>query len=309
MTPKISICIPTYNSRKTIEATIASCQMQDYPNKEILISDDCSTDETADFVERFNLVRVIRGDHNIGIGHNLIKIMNQARGKYVVYICADDLFTHPSVVSDIVNQFDNGDPAIGVISRFFYFFMDGHDGAIGVCRDRNILTSACCPSGMAFRKIYGLIPTNKIFIEMPSIVAQYLKEYRWTMLEYDTIAARFHPGGNTGTKKSYYKESPLQNWIDLTGDKKFAFHEGFIQLKNRAPQLLIPEIKLAIKMNPDVLKEFRFWLFAGVAVLFPGWLLRKFTNFYRHRITRHHVKVINRGEEPVSGSYTKKGVF
>ena len=129
------------------------------------------------------------------------------------------------------------------------------------------------------------------------------------MIEYDTIAARFHPGGNTGTKKSYYKESPLQNWIDLTGDAEFKFHEGFIQLKNRAPHLLIPEIKLAIQMNSKILLEIRFWVFALTALLLPGYWLRPFTNFYRHRITRRHVKIIERGDSSLPEGYTKKGIF
>ena len=55
--------------------------------------------------------------------------MDRAEGKYIVYLCADDIFTNSQVVSDIVKQFNEGDPEIGVIGRFFYFFMDGYNGS------------------------------------------------------------------------------------------------------------------------------------------------------------------------------------
>lgn len=290
--PKVTIAIPAYNNERVIEQTIRSAMQQEYPDREILVIDDASTDKTVDIVRQFPDVRLIVNEENMGIGLNLAKLMNEARGKYVVYLCGDDLFANNKVVSDIVNQFNKGDQAIGVIGRFYYFFMDGHPGAIGVCRERNILIQSCCPSGMAFKKddVFG---TNKIFVEMPHIVAQYLKKWRWTMMEYDTVAARFHPGGNTGTKKEYYKESPTQNWIDLLGPG-FNDFPMFIQLKNRAPHLLWNEIMVHLKNNKKCLMEERFWFYALTALIVPGFILRPFTNLYRHRITRNNVQILKR---------------
>ena len=294
---KISILIPAYNSEKTIRESLASALIQDYPIKEILICDDASTDKTVDVVKAYakvnSEIRLIVNEKNLGIGRNLQKLMEDAHGKYVLYLCADDLLTNKKILSDIVNQFDKGDPAIGIIGRFYYFFMDGHSGAIGVCRERNIFLQSCCPSGMAFRKD-EIVGTNKIFVEMPSIVGQYLKKWRWTMFEYDTIAARFKPGTNTGTKKSYYTESPTQNWIDLVG-KGFSDYPMFVQLRNRAPKLLWREIKLHVKNNKKCLQDISFWFYAVIAVVFPGFILRPLTRFYRHRITRRYAKIIERG--------------
>jgi hypothetical protein len=219
--------------------------------------------------------------------------MDEAKGKYVIYLCADDVFTNSMVVSDYVQQFDHL-PKVGVIGRYFYQFMDGHPGAIAVSRDRNILSQSCCPSGMAFRKM-PIIGSNKIFIEVPLIVAQYLKKWSWTMLDYDTVAARIHPGGNTGTKKEYYQGSQVENWVSLIGPE-FRFNEGFIQIKNRAPHLLWQELKAAWKLTPGVRREPSFWLYATVAVLVPGCILRPLSKFYRHRICRHNCKIIRRPE-------------
>jgi glycosyltransferase involved in cell wall biosynthesis len=283
---KITIAIPAYNSEKTIRESIESALAQVYPLKEILVINDGSTDRTAEIARSYP-IRVLDNEKNIGIGLTLERLMREARGRYVIYLCSDDIFTHPLVVTDYIEIFD-AQSDIGIIGRYYYQFMNGYKGAIMVCRDKNILTQACNPSGMAFRKM-DIVGTNKIFIEMPSIVVQYLKKYRWTMLEYDTIAARIHPGGNTGNKKKYYTESPIKNWTDLVG-KKFKFNQGFVQLRNRAPRLLLREIYLSIKINPKITLDPSFWFYALMALIVPGFISRPLANFYRHRITRQFLK-------------------
>lgn len=290
---KITIAIPAYNAESTIEDAIISANVQDYPLREILVCDDGSTDKTIEKARALG-ARVIVNEKNIGIGKNLEKLMREAYGKYVVYLCADDLFVNSKVVSDVVRIFDN-DSSIGVIGRYYYFFMEGKPGAIGVCRDKNILTSCCCPSGVALRRLDDIKGSNKIFVEMPTMVSQYLRKYRWTMLEYDTVAARFKPGYNTGNKESYYIESPTQNWIDLLGQNYQDF-PMFIQLKNRAPKLLWREICLHVKNDKRVLWNVRFVFHVMVAIATPRWILKRLTNWYRHRIARRSARIIERGE-------------
>lgn len=291
---KVTIAIPAFNNEKHIAEAIKSALMQEYPLKEIIVCDDASTDNTAGIANSF-VVKVIVNECNLGIGKNLEKLMKECKTRYIIYLCADDILTHPKVLSDIVSVFDKS-PDIGVIGRYYYYFMDGHEGAIGVCRDDNIVTSSCCPSGMAFRKQDNIKGTNKIFVEMPSIVVQYLHKWRWTILKYDTIAARFHPGGNTGTKKSYYTESPTQNWIDLLGCNYQDF-PVFITLKNRAPKLLWREIWLHIRNDRKVIMQGNFWLYSSVAVLLPSFMLRHLTRFYRHRIARNTSIIIERKKD------------
>ncbi|RTK93064.1 glycosyltransferase family 2 protein [Candidatus Saccharibacteria bacterium] len=294
-TLKLTIAIPAYNCEKTIRESVESALSQAYPDKEVLVINDGSTDKTREVLNSIEDIRVIDNPENMGIGYTLTALIREAKGKYILFLCADDLFTSPLVATDVVHQFNMGDPMIGVIGRYYYFFMNGQEGAIGVCRDRNILTSSCCPSGMAFRKMKDdqLDYTNDIFIEMPYIVAQYLQDWKWTMLEYDTIAARFHPGGNTGTKTSYYTQSPTKNWYDLVG-RDFRDFPMFIQLKNRAPKLLWEEICLVVKNDRNVLLSLAFWFYSLTALLLPGAVLRHLSCFYRHRIARIFASVIER---------------
>lgn len=293
MKPKISIVIPCHNNAPVIGEAIESALAQIHPGKEVIVIDDGSTDNSVEVIKKYKEVRLVQNEKNLGIGLNLAKCMDQAQGKYVLYLCADDIFTNNHIASDVCRVFDSND-TIGVIGRYYYFFMDGKEGAIGVHRDMNILTSSCCPSGMAFRnkKVKG---DNKIFIEMPLIVKQYLEDgWGWTMFEYDVFAARFHPGGNTGTKTAYYTQSVWQNWVDLIGND-FEFFPIFVMLKNRAPKMLWREICLAVKLKKTRIMKLSFWIYTLTALLVPGYFLKKLTLWQRNTIGRARSKIIERG--------------
>lgn len=292
MPPKLTIAIPAYNSAKTIRESIKSALDQNYSLKEVLVIDDCSTDDTVNIAKSMG-ARVVRNEYNLGIGLNLASLMDEAYGKYVIYLCSDDLFADPNVCADVVKIFD-AKPEIGVIGRYYYQFMDGHPGAVMVERSNNIFLSSINPSGMAFRKrdVFG---KNTIFLEMPLIVRQYLSFTQWTMLEYDTVAVRLHPSGNTGCKSSYYTDSPVKVFHDFFG-KDFKYHLGLIQIKNRAPKLLLGEIWSTVKLNPKNLADPLFYLCALTALIVPGSILRPLSDFWRHRINRHFVSIIKRGD-------------
>jgi len=292
MTIKITIAIPSHDSERTISETIESCLIQEYPNKEILIIDDASKDNTVAVAKKYP-VRVIENKENIGIGKNLAKLMDEAKGKYVVYMCADDLFTNSLVVSDIVKIFDTRND-IGVLTRYYYQFMDGIPGAVEVERRNNIFYSCINPSGMAFRK-REIVGQNKLFLEMPMIVSDYLRFTSWATIKYDTVAVRLHPGGNTGTKEEYYKESPVLTLTNFFG-KDFRDPALFIQLKNCAPGILAREISNYLSINPNNMRDPKFLACAFIALVTPRKVLRHLCNFYRHRIRRNQVKIITREE-------------
>lgn len=291
----ITIAIPVYNGATTILESLKSAASQEYEKKEILIVDQCSTDGTGAICQKFMdsnrgvKIRYVKSNE-FGIGANLIECMNRARGAYVIYLCTDDVFADNYVVSDYVNIFEKM-PRVGVIGHYFYQFIDGYDGAVLVSRDGNIITSSTNPSGMAFRKDKYSIP-ERIFVEMPLLVAQAIQKWDWTFIEYDTIAVRLH-NENTAVRGWYYTESPTQNWIDLVG-KDFKDYPMFIQLKLRAPKMLWREICLVVKNNRRSLLEWKFWLFATSSVLVPSQVLRGLAKCYRHRIARLFAKVIER---------------
>ncbi len=91
--PLISIIVPTYNQEDYIESAIESALEQDYPNKEILILDDCSTDSTYERASAYRSrgeVQVIRNDSNLGVPANWNKAITLSRGEYVKPLFGDD---------------------------------------------------------------------------------------------------------------------------------------------------------------------------------------------------------------------------
>ena len=92
----VSIVTPTFNSEKFIEATIASVQAQTHQNWEMIIIDDCSSDQTIKMIEKFinqdPRIQLISLQKNVGSGIARNKGIEKAKGKYLTFIDADDIW-------------------------------------------------------------------------------------------------------------------------------------------------------------------------------------------------------------------------
>ncbi len=102
MFPKVTIQIPTYNQEQYIAQSLGSCLAQDYPNLEIVVSDDCSTDRTREIVEglRDPRIRYFRNDKNIGRVANYRKALYEySSGEWVVNLDGDDYYTNSGFIS------------------------------------------------------------------------------------------------------------------------------------------------------------------------------------------------------------------
>ena len=92
--PLVSVIIPTYNRPQYLREAIASAVQQTYQNLEIIVSDDCSTENPQAIVESFQDARIRwrRNPTNLGIGLNVTAAFKEARGKYVASLNDDDLW-------------------------------------------------------------------------------------------------------------------------------------------------------------------------------------------------------------------------
>ena len=95
-TPKVSICIPTFNSENYLRETIESALRQNNQDLEIVIVDNCSTDHTGALVKDFQKrgdrrIRFYKNDRNIELAGNFNKCLEYARGEYIKFLCSDDL--------------------------------------------------------------------------------------------------------------------------------------------------------------------------------------------------------------------------
>ena len=90
--PLVSVLIPAYNASKTIERAINSVLNQTYLNYEILVIDDCSTDDTADIIKKFFLkkIKFIQNKKNIGEANSRNTLIKNAKGEFLAWLDSDD---------------------------------------------------------------------------------------------------------------------------------------------------------------------------------------------------------------------------
>lgn len=87
----VSIIIPAYNSLKWIPETILSIDRNSYPEVEVIVVDDGSTDGTSDWLcSRYPEIQIIR-TKNHGVSHARNVGLRAARGEFVQYLDSDDL--------------------------------------------------------------------------------------------------------------------------------------------------------------------------------------------------------------------------
>ena len=95
MNPSISVCIPTYNGSRYLEACLDSVLSQTYKNIEILVVDDGSTDNTVEILERYERndqrVRLVRNNHNLGLVGNWNRCVELAKSEWIKFAFQDDL--------------------------------------------------------------------------------------------------------------------------------------------------------------------------------------------------------------------------
>jgi len=97
--PLVSIIVITYNSSKYVLETLESALAQTYQNIELIVSDDCSSDNTLQVVdtwaeshkERFRRVEIVRAESNTGIPANCNRGLKAARGEWIKFIAGDDI--------------------------------------------------------------------------------------------------------------------------------------------------------------------------------------------------------------------------
>ena len=93
---KVSIIMPSYNAAKFIAASIQSVIGQTYRNWELLITDDCSKDDTVKIVEQFlekdNRIKLFSTGKNSGPACARNKSLENATGKYIAFLDSDDIW-------------------------------------------------------------------------------------------------------------------------------------------------------------------------------------------------------------------------
>ena len=106
----VTIIVASYNHEKYVIDCLESIKHQDYESIELILSDDCSTDETFGLAkkwcdenrDRFVNVIAYSNETNLGTTSNFNKGLGKATGKYIKPLSSDDML-YPESISDLVD--------------------------------------------------------------------------------------------------------------------------------------------------------------------------------------------------------------
>src|SRR5687767_1145419 len=101
--PKVSVCIPTFNTARYLREALDSVLDQSFPDYELVVYDDGSTDDTPVVMESYpaSHVRYVRSEKNLGQAGAWNRCVELARGDYVALLHADDRYL-PGFLEDRV---------------------------------------------------------------------------------------------------------------------------------------------------------------------------------------------------------------
>src|SRR5262245_7682998 len=97
--PKVSVCIPTFNRAQMLREALLSVLTQTFEDFELIITDNASHDENREVVASIkdDRIRYIRQESNIGIVNNFNQCLHHSRGSYITIFHDDDLMVPDSL--------------------------------------------------------------------------------------------------------------------------------------------------------------------------------------------------------------------
>jgi glycosyltransferase involved in cell wall biosynthesis len=165
--PKVSICIPVYNSAAYLSVAVESALAQRYNSFEILIVDDCSTDGSAEiaagFAERDPRVRFVPNSTNLGMVKNWNRCLELAHGEYIKFLFGDDLLSSPDNIDRLADVLDRYQNVTLVCSFRSLIDSNGH-----VMTERGFTPTGCPVSGLL--AIRDCLTAARNYIGEPTVV-------------------------------------------------------------------------------------------------------------------------------------------
>lgn len=111
MNDMVSIIMPSYNTAKFISETIESVLAQTYTKWELIIVDDCSTDDTDNVVKKYladSRIRYLKNGENSGAAVSRNRALREAKGKWIAFLDSDDLWHREKLQKQISFMKKNG---------------------------------------------------------------------------------------------------------------------------------------------------------------------------------------------------------
>ena len=117
----INVIIPAYNCRTTLGRTLSSLVAQTDPNFEVIVVDDCSTEDIKsivdDYTNKLNII-YIRNEQNLGCGMSRQVGIDNATQKFITFLDSDDMFMPYTI--ETFNSIIEANPDTEYLHSYFY---------------------------------------------------------------------------------------------------------------------------------------------------------------------------------------------
>lgn len=117
----INVIIPAYNCRTTLGRTLSSLVAQTDPNFEVIVVDDCSTEDIKsivdDYTNKLNII-YIRNEQNLGCGMSRQVGIDNATQKFITFLDSDDMFMPYAI--ETFNSIIEANPDTEYLHSYFY---------------------------------------------------------------------------------------------------------------------------------------------------------------------------------------------
>ncbi|MBO5031566.1 MAG: glycosyltransferase family 2 protein [Lachnospiraceae bacterium] len=125
--PKVSICIPTYNNVDEVERLLQSIDGQEYKDYEVNISDDSTNDEIENLIRKYEKVNYIHNKKPLGHIFNWNAAIRMAKGEYIKIMFSDDWFTDAHSLGSFAALLDADEKAMLAFSGSRQVMLDGQN--------------------------------------------------------------------------------------------------------------------------------------------------------------------------------------
>ena len=132
--PKVAVVILNWNGKKHLEAFLPSVALSEYPNLEIIVGDNASTDDSINFLKKnFPSVSIIQNDQNYGFAEGYNKVLLNVEADYFILLNSDVEVT-PNWIQPVIEQMES-DSSIAAAQPKILSYQDKtkfeHAGAAG----------------------------------------------------------------------------------------------------------------------------------------------------------------------------------
>ena len=280
--PLVSVVVFTYNSEKYVIETLESVKAQTYQNIELVISDDCSSDETCILCNKwidkngsfFNGIKLITYPRNTGIVFNLNRGLKAASGEWIKIIAGDDLLLEQSIHKYV--QFVSSNVCNVVAAKRYYFYNNDPDQRRSK-DDHNIFNQ----KGISNKEQYQIAlrgfgaPHNTWFFRKKFIEAIGYYDEKFPMMEDWSMKIRVL---NSGEKIYFCDQYTLlyrvhQDSVSLLKEGKIYSGWYMNAMKPVKEQLILPYLP----WDERLMMKYDFW----IAQIFYGSILNKYNLFNR----------------------------